>query len=30
MKEGTFVQTNLLEYLEHTVTRVPDKVAFAN
>ena len=24
------MQTNILEYLEHTVTRVPDKVAFAN
>ena len=24
------MQTNVLEYLEHTVTRVPDKVAFAN
>ena len=23
-------QTNVLEYLEHTVTRVPDKTAFAN
>ena len=30
MKEGTFVQTNLLEYLERTVTRFPDKTAFAN
>ena len=24
------MQTNILEYLEQTVTRVPDKVAFAN
>jgi len=24
------MQTNILEYLEYTVTRVPDKVAFAN
>ncbi len=24
------MQTNILEYLEHTVTRLPDKVAFAN
>ena len=24
------MQNNILEYLEHTVTRVPDKVAFAN
>ena len=24
------MQTNILEYLEHTVTRVPEKVAFAN
>ncbi len=24
------MQTNILEYLEHTVTRCPDKVAFAN
>ena len=24
------MQTNILEYLEHTVKRVPDKVAFAN
>ena len=24
------MQNNVLEYLEHTVTRVPDKVAFAN
>ena len=24
------MQTNVLEYLEHTVTRVPEKVAFAN
>lgn len=24
------MQTNVLEYLEHTVTRVPDKIAFAN
>lgn len=24
------MQTNVLEYLEHTVTRVPDKVAYAN
>ncbi len=24
------MQTNILEYLEHTVTRVPDKVAFAS
>ena len=24
------MQTNILEYLEHTVTRVPDKIAFAN
>ena len=24
------MQTNILEYLEHTVQRVPEKVAFAN
>ncbi len=24
------MQTNILEYLEHTVTRVPDKIAFSN
>ena len=30
MKEGTAMQTNILEYLEHTVTRCPDKVAFAD
>ena len=24
------MQTNILEYLEHTVNRVPDKIAFAN
>lgn len=24
------MQTNILEYLEHTVTRIPDKIAFAN
>ena len=23
-------QTNVLEYLEHTVVRLPDKIAYAN
>ena len=30
MKEGTAMQTNILEYLEKTVLRCPDKVAFSN
>ncbi len=30
MKEENVMQTNILEYLEHTVARVPDKVAFAD
>ena len=29
-KEGMNMQTNVLEYLEQTLPRVPDKVAFAD